>query len=52
MPKKKRLGKYKRLALDFDEDQIDFITEYGQKTFRTISDVIRYAVSVLMEREK
>jgi Arc/MetJ-type ribon-helix-helix transcriptional regulator len=48
MPKKKRIGSYKRVALDFDEEQITFLTEYGQKTYRTQSDVIRYAVSLLM----
>ena len=48
MPKKKRIGSYKRVALDFDEEQLTFLTEYGQKTYRTQSDVIRYAVSLLM----
>jgi Arc/MetJ-type ribon-helix-helix transcriptional regulator len=48
MPKKKRIGSYKRVALDFDEEQLTFLTEYGQKSYRTQSDVIRYAVSLLM----
>ena len=48
MPKKKRIGSYKRVALDFDEEQLTFLTEYDQKTYRTQSDVIRYAVSLLM----
>lgn len=52
MPKKKRPGKFSRIALDFDEDQVVFIQEYAKKTYRTQSDVIRYAISVLMEHNK
>jgi len=52
MPKTKRPGKFYRVALDFDEDQLDFLSEYGQKTYRTRSDVIRYAIGLLMRKVK
>ena len=47
--KQKRAGKFRRMALDFDEDQVAFIKEYASRTYRTQSDVIRYAVFKLKE---
>jgi len=49
MANKKRKGKYRRISIELPEDQLIFLEKFGQETYRSQSDSVRFAVSQLQK---
>ena len=49
MANSKRKGKFRRISIELSEDQLAFLKKFGQKTYRSQSDSVRFAVSKLQK---